>query len=371
MTEPDLPVPIEEQEDTFLRNIHRLFFRPKAYFEGIHSPKKRGWLFVFALTYGVAGAIGRWDTNPVGGTLEGFTWADHWFRIIAVGIIGGLMAFFLGGMWYRFRLGLCGAAQQDKDLVRLVYLSSAQVVALPMIIMEIITTFRFPSPAAAAALPADESMRFLGFAILFQVWSYAVSYIGARTVFKIRGLCPAIWFLITPILFITLAIGGLYFMAANESAPSVPKADVSNLMPFSGFGMTFSYPGNWRVIESGQSPGITAKVEIEGGGGAYFLLQQIESTDSAESFSVKWVKSVKETISLPTEPEPFSAWGTLKGVGRRFVDQAGDAPYEFRLFVAPVAQGRLLLICETFPKAAGGRLEGGFKLIRKTFRMTS
>jgi hypothetical protein len=365
------PGPAFEGEDSFLRNIHRLFFRPKAYFEGITSPKKKGWLFVFALTYGVAWAISRGDANAVNGVPAATTWAEHWLRLIVGGGLGMLITYFLGGAWYRFRLGVCGAAQEDKGLVRRVYLSSAQIVALPMIIIEIISTIRFASPDVAADLPARESIGLLVLAILIQVWSYAASYVGVRTVFKVRKLCAATWFLILPILFIAVFIGALYFLAASENAPSVPKANVSDTREFSSFGMTFSYPGNWRVIESGSSPGIMAKVEIEGKGGAYFLLQRIETADSAESFSIKWVESMKQTLSLPTEPQSFDAWGTLKGVGSRFEDQLGDAPGEFRLFVAPVAAGQVLMICETFPKAVKGRIERGFKLIRKTFRMTS
>jgi hypothetical protein len=365
------PGPAFEGEDSFLRNLPRLFFRPKAYFEGITSPKKEGWLFVFALTYGVAWAISRGDANAVNGVPDATIWAEHWFRLIIGGVFGMLITYFLGGAWYRFRLGVCGAAQDDKGLVRLVYLSSAQIVALPMIVMEIISTIRFASPAAAADVPPRESIGLLALAILIQVWSYAVSYVGVRTVFKVRKLCAATWFLILPILFIAVFIGGLYFLAASENAPSVPKANVSNPREFSGSGMTFSYPGNWRAIESGQSPGIMAKVEIEGKGGAYFLLQRVETADSAESFAIKWVESMKQTLSLPAEPESFDAWGTLKGAGRRFEDQSGDSPTEFRLFVAPVAEGQVLMICETSSKAGKGGTERGFKLIRKTFRMTS
>jgi Yip1 domain len=365
------PGPAFEGEDSFLRNIHRLFFRPKAYFEGITSPRKKGWLFVFALTYGVAWALSRGDANAVSGVPDATSWGEHWAGIAAGGFIGMLLAYFLGGAWYRFRLGVCGAAQDDKDLVRRVYLSSAQVVALPMIVLEIVSTIRFSSPAAAAVLPARESIGLLVFAIIIQVWSYAASYIGVRTVFKVRKLCAATWFLILPTLFIAVLIGAIYFPAAGENAPSVPKADVSEPLEFSGLGMTFSYPGNWRVIESGPSPGIMAKVEIEGKGGAYFLLQRVETADSAESFSIKWVESMKQTLSLPTEPKAFDAWGTLKGVGRRFEDRSGDAPNEFRLFITPVAEGQLLMICETSPTAGKGGTERGFKLIRRTFRMTS
>lgn len=369
MTEPGLPYPIEEQEDTFLRNIHRLFFRPRAYFEGIKAPKKKGWLFIFALTYGLAWAISRGDANSASGVPGATSWAEHWLLIIAGGVIGMLFSYYLGGAWYRFRLGVCGAAQEDKGLVRRVYLSAAQVLALPMIALEIVSTLRFPSPAAAEASPAGETMLILGLAILFQLWSWVVSYVGVRTVFKVGKLCAAAWFLVLPILFLALLIGAIFLLGAAENAPDVPKADVSAPREFSGSDLVFSYARNWRVTDSSPSTGGKAKVEIQGEGGAYFLAQSIETADSAESFSVKWVESMKETLTLPTEPKPFDTWGTLKGVGQRFEDQGGDSPSEFRLFVAPVAEGQLLMICETFPTALKGRIEPGFKLIRKTFRM--
>lgn len=374
------PGPAFEGEDSFIRNLHRLFFRPKAYFEAIASPKKRGWLFLFALTYGVAWAISRGDADAVNGIPDSMSWAEHWLYIIPGGLGGMVITYFLGGAWYRFRLGMCGAAQEDKNLVRLVYLSSAQIVALPMIVIEIIQTLRFASPAAAAALPARESIGFLASTVLIQLWSYGVSYVGVRTVFKVRKLCAAAWFLVLPIVFLLIILGGLYFLAnisdsrefaPGENVPSFPKADISDPREFADLGMTFSYPGNWGVIESSLSPGVLAKVEIEGKGGAYVLLQRIETADSAESYSAKWLESMKQALSLAAEPKAFDAWGALEGVGLRFEDRSQDTPSEFRLFVAPVAAGQILMICETFPAAGKGRLEPGFKLIRKTFRMTS
>jgi hypothetical protein len=329
MTEPGLPVPIEEQEDTFLRNIHRLFFRPKVYFEGIVSPKKSGWLFVFALSYGLAGAVSRAGLGGPVGAVYAPSWTLHWAGIFVGGFVGMLIAYYLGGAWYRLRLAACGARDVDWKLVRLVYLSAAQVLALPIIVLELVSTVLFPKPAAAAAgLPLWLAL----LASVFNFWSYHASYVGARTVFKVPKLRAAIWFLVMPASFlIMVSVAVFVWLIPSLTEPSaspgppVPKAEVSEPLRFSDLDMAFSYPGNWSVTESGQSPGVVAKVEIQGQGGPYLLVQRIEAKDSAEAVLENWLGTMRETISPVTRPEPFDAWGTLKGAGLRLeVQSRGD-----------------------------------------------
>lgn len=373
MTDDILPRSQEEQEDTFLKNLHRLFFRPKVYFEGIRSPKKKGWLFLFALSFAVATAIDGQSVSVREPTAVLKTWLVHWGSILVAGLIGMVVAYFIGEAWYRFRLGCCGARQEDRTLVRLVYLSSAQVVAIPMIVMELVATFRFPDPAAAAA---GRSIWTPLIAVFFIVLSYRTSTVGVRTVFKVSKSRSALWFFILPVLFLFLliAVGFLAGLGMSSSLGleaggvfSGPKAETSNPLEFSRFDLAFSYPGNWTVTESGQPPGVGAKVEIQGEGGVYFLIQETAATDGAELVADTWVNSI---VTEPTRVQAFDSWGSFKGAGRRFGVRSGAAPSEIRLFVAPLAEGRVLMIYETFPAAGRNKVERGFKLIRKTFRMT-
>lgn len=362
------PGPTFEGEDSFLRNIYRLFFRPWSFYAGIAAPKKRIWLNLFAFTCSTAYALDRSGFSSMQGTPPAISWTMYWMSIGVWAFIGSFLILWIGGMWYQFRLKLCGAVQPDIKLVRMVYFSAAQIYALPMIGVALAETFLYEDPAAAAA---GEPVWLIMLPILFLTWSYIGSYAGVRTVFKVPKLRAAIYFLILPVLFLFVAVGSGYLIARAELSSSAPKADVSRPQEFSEQGIAFSYPGNWRITESGPSPGVKAKIEIQGQGGAYFLLQRIETADSAELFADKWANNMKESLSLTSDLKPFGAWGTFKGAGRRFEAWSMDVLCEYRLFVASTAGGEFLMICETFPKADKTWIAPGFKQIRKTFRMTS
>lgn len=374
MTEAPLTPSVDEPEDTFLRNIHRLFFRPKAYFERITAPKKRIWLWLFALTYSLAHAIDRAARSDPNGSLAATTWAEHWGIVAGAGLFGMLIVYAIGGWWYGFRLGVCGVHPDDNKLIKLVYLSSAQIYAVPLIIMDIFSTFRFPDPAAAAL---GEPGWLTGLSLLFLVWSYIASYVGVRTVFQASKRCAMTWFLILPILFLVVVIGGAAYLVSLGSGPGdssvsdIPKAQVSAPLEYAGSDIAFSYPGNWTLTDSGESPEAKVEIEIDGEGSTYFLLMRIEATDSPEVLVDRWVESMKESVSVAAEPEPFEAWAAFKGAGRRFEAQSENALDEVRLFIAPLDAGQVLMICEILPSAAKGKVEPGFKLIRESFRMKS
>jgi len=59
----------------------------------------------------------------------------------------------------------------------------------------------------------------------------------------------------------------------------------------------------------------------------------------------------------------------FKGFGRRLEVRSEDVAYEYRQFVAPVAEGQVFLAFERFFSAARLEVEPGFRLVRKTFRL--
>ena len=144
------PGPALEGEDSFLRNLHRLYFRPRAYFAGMAAPKKRAWLYLFAFTYSLAYAIDRRDLNSLQGKALPASWAEHWGIVVGGALIGALIVYAFGGWWYRTRLRYCGVEQSDLALVRMVYLSAAQVYALPMIAAAVAESFLYKNPATAS-----------------------------------------------------------------------------------------------------------------------------------------------------------------------------------------------------------------------------
>ena len=372
MTEPGLPVPIEEQEDTFLRNIHRLFFRPRAYFEGIKAPKKTSWLYIFSLTFALSNAIDRMAMNSLQGRPELKSWVEYWTFIAIGGLVGMFIVHIIGTAWYRFRLRMCRTPQENKDLVRMVYLSAAQIYAIPAIVAALAATARFKDPTAAAIGEAS----WVGWmTVLFAFWSHWSSYVGVRTVFKAPKLRAAMWFFVLPVSATVLVFGGAFLLARAGTFFPTPPPDIRTPLEFSGPDMAFSYPGNWRIIDSEPDPDVEATVEIQSQGGSYVSLQLLEADIDTETIVDNWAGTVGESIADATPPEPFEAWGALSGAGRRFEGKTKDPvslgiACEVRLFVSPIAEGHVLMIVEMLPKATKDQLEPGLELIRKTFRMT-
>jgi hypothetical protein len=253
----------------------------------------------------------------------------------------------------------------------MVLFASCQVVALPTILAALVSTVAFSDPIAADLREA----RWVGWVmIVFAVWCYGTIYVGTRTVFKAPKLRAAFWFLVLPTALLLLSIVGTLWLASIGGLPA-PKAEVSSPLEFSSSDMAFSYPGNWRITDTEPSSGVEATVAIEGQGGFYVSLQILEADADTEEIVDNWVEGTGEQITDRTQPEPFGEWGALSGAGRRFEGQVkGSAALgvacDVRMFVAPIAEGHVLMILEMLPKSTRDQIEPGLELIRKTFRTT-
>ena len=366
MTDEALPVPADEQEDTFLRNIHRLFFRPSFYFSGITAPKKRAWLYLFAFLYGVAYATDRIEIRLLQGVSPPETWTVYWMVVGVSAFVGMFIIHELGGAWYRFRLRLCGIRTSDKALVRMVYLSAAQIYALPTIVAALISSIDRKDPTAAAiGNPA-----WMGWAMLiFPLWSFYASYSGVRTVFKTKRAAAALWFLVLPVAFFALVLAfSLWAVFSGAPIFSGPAADVERPREFADGNMTFSYPGNWRITKREKTSDLESEVQIESVSNAMIYLTFFKPLDSSEVHMQNWSVSSQEMFKGLAESGSFSEWGNLSGVGRKLEGRVRGTACQGWLFIAPLAEERSLMVMEFLPLAAADRVRPGFELIRKTFR---
>lgn len=360
------PGPAFEGEDSILRNLPRLFFRPGSYFAGIAAPKKHFWLFLFAFTYSLAYAIDRSGLNSAQGKAPAASWVEHWALIGVSAIIGSLIVLSVGGWWYRKRLGFCGVQDADKDLAKLVYLSAAQVYALPMIVVALVESFLYEDPATAGI----RSPTWLGMGMLvFVFWSLYASYTGVRTVFKPKRGAAVFWFLGGPAALYILVFAA-FFLAATSGFAVLPgpDADVANPKEYSAGGMAFSYPGNWSVAEQPETDETSAQVQVQPSQDAGVILSFFEPQGSAADHLAGWLEAMNEEFKDCEETGSLGAWGELVGEGRDITGRKMGREYEARCLIAPLSESRYLMVIEVSLRSALDKVQPGFDLIRKTFK---
>jgi hypothetical protein len=365
----------EEPKVSFLKNLHWLYFWPRRFFERINAPEKKAWLYIFALTFGISATIDRISLSAWRGVSAPETWAGYWTIVILGGFIGMLFAYYVSAWFYNVVLGWCGVRQENRHLVRMVLFASCQVVALPTILAALVSTIAFSDPIAADLREAQ----WVGWVmIMFAVWSYGTIYVGTRTVFKAPKLRAAFWFLVLPTALLVLSIVGMHWLASIGGLPA-PKAAVSSPLEFSSSDMAFSYPGNWRITDKGPAENIKDQVQIQSIG-TFVSLQRVETwadtgdPDDIETLADNWAESLDESFSQVAELGSFAEWGKLQGAGRTFEARTKDVTSlacEIRIFVAPIADGEVLMVLELFPQSEKADIEPGLELIRSTFRSTS
>jgi len=360
------PGPAFEGEESFIRNIHRLFFRPRTFFAGIGAPKKRVWLYLFAFAYSLAAAIDRSGFSSMQGTAPAASWAAHWGFVGGAAFIGMFIVLYAGGAWYRFRLGLCGVQIKDDNQVKMVYLSAAQVYALPMIAVALFESLLFRNPGTAAV----KSPSWLGPAMLvFLFWSIYTSYMGVRTVFKPKKAAAVLWFLAGPAALYVIMFGGMVWLTLSGSAllPG-PAADTAHPQEFSNGEIAFSYPANWKVTEKEATAEATAQVQVKPVQDALIIFSFFPPQGSAAAHLEGWSNLYKEELKNYEEIGFFGEWGSFKGEGRVITGISGLKEYEARGFFAPIADDRYLMVVQALQRSLADNVQPGFDLIRGTFR---
>lgn len=360
------PGPAFEGEDSFIRNIHRLYFRPKAYYAGMTAPKKRAWLYLFAFTYSMAYAIDRRDFSSLQGTALPASWVEHWGIVFGAALVGTLIVYALGGAWYRARLRYCGVGQSDSALVKMVYLSAAQVYALPMIAAAVAESFLYEDPATASI----RSPGWLGLGLVaFAFWSLFSSYTGVRTVFNPpRRAATAFWFLGGPAALYVVVFAGMFGLALSGIALPGPDADIASPREFANEVMSFSLPGNWVVTETEETAEAAAQVQVRPKQDAAVIFMFFEPLGSAAGHLEGWSAAMAEEFKDCEEVGSLPVWGPFTGEGRVLTGRKMGKEFEARGFIAPIADDRFLMALEIAQRSALEKVQPGFDLIRRTFR---
>lgn len=202
-----------------------LFIRPRDFFKTNLALGRTPYVFVATWCYGIADTIGRLDDglmrSELGRPRPGWeqvapyivhSWLGFWLCILAVGALGGLFLWWLGGWWYRVRLRWSGAVAPDKRLARLVLVYSSFVFSGPAVALALVQTVLYPHYAAAYASEDWYSVALALPVLIFPYWSIVTSYVGVRTLFQVTKWKALLWFAALPVVINLLFFGGIVLL---------------------------------------------------------------------------------------------------------------------------------------------------------------
>lgn len=343
-----------------------LFLRPGVFFRHFVVESPPAVTALCAWLYGMSGVIDRIETQLLTGRSLGFgeSWLIYWSIVTAVGAMGGVVYFAIGGWWFRIRLQWAGAQAPDAGLARRVYLYASQVVVLPTLVTTVWETGRYSTPIAA--FNAEASWWYLAL-LLFPFWSCWTSYVGTRTAFEVRRVGALVWFFILPSLFYVVFLGGVLvggFAGAQARPPNLDQPRTHNSAT-----MTFRYPGNWWIDECDEDYDPTANVFVEPMQDAWIHIMIYESDQSVEEELQATFDGYDLVSSGPAGGEPFETWGMYHGLGGTLRGTMEGVPVSFRAFVTCIGNGRYLEINECGAVGVDSDVRPGFELIRSTFRI--
>ena len=352
-----------------VRRYRLLLFRPKRFFAGMAAPRDKNELIFLAFGIGLAAALGRADTRFLanGAAIGGRNWLGFWLGGIGFGAFYAFLSYTLGAFWYRARLRMSRAEEADISLVRRVYLSAAQIVAIPIILKTLIDTFVHDTPLAASlADPTWQNAMYL----FFPIWSSIVGFIGARTVFRARPVRAAIWFLVLPGIFYLLMVSAAFRMYSSGVVTRMgPPSDVVHRQEFSSKTMSFSYPGNWSLMKGAPEYDPKKAVSVRPVQDARIRLSFFRPAMGSEQAADVITDTVMDSFGAATRAKSFAEWGGYKGCGRSFEGRMHGKTYSVRVFIAPMAEDLFFYVFEISDKADAGKLQLGFDLIRNSFRV--
>jgi hypothetical protein len=345
-----------------------LFFAPRIFFRHFVAPPANILTVLAAWIWGMSGAIDRiamrTATSPESVYIVTRQWSSYWIAMLILGAIAGVLHYVIGGWWYRVRLVWSGAQDVDHALARRMYLFSAQIIALPVLLMTLTESVRFANPVEAFHAETGREMAVLGLmGIALPCWSSWISFAGANALLTLRRGRALFWLLILPCAFYALVAGLLIVMLAEvwtlKPAIDRPKTLESPLL-------TFKYPANWRLTESIRDD--LAEAFLDTDTGSFMRLTVYRTTRSIEEeLQVTLTRYTEDADDFRQTGTLFS-WGKYSGEGRTFTVLYEGTPYTLRIFIHPLNDLVYFETQELFYVGEQRTLAPGYELIRQTAR---
>ncbi|WP_111979784.1 hypothetical protein [Algibacillus agarilyticus] len=184
-----------------------LYTNPKQFFSDQVAVQKTLSLFIVSWAYGIFHTLDRLDRHLLKESLNrpwpGWelvsplvdgSWLNFWAFLIIVGLMAGGVAYYLGGWWYKIRLGWAGAKNIDKHQARHIHIYVQFVMSFPSLIFLVAQTFIYPD--YRTAWQAD--IIWLMLLTVFPFWSCATSYYAATHIMHLKPKLAFYWFVLLP-----------------------------------------------------------------------------------------------------------------------------------------------------------------------------
>jgi hypothetical protein len=194
-----------------------LFFRPTRFFTENLALGKTPYVLLVTWALGMSAAVDRIETRLMQAELTGDTrtlevfetlfgdWPSFWLMVAIFGAISGALYWLVGGWWCKVRLRFSGAPDPDPRLARVLLIYASFVSAGPVVAGLVALTALYPS-----YLVAYEEDVLFGLVVVATVfWSLGTLYRGALALFPVRRGRAALWFVVLPVLFYFLLMGGV------------------------------------------------------------------------------------------------------------------------------------------------------------------
>ncbi|MTV36511.1 hypothetical protein [Duganella radicis] len=201
-----------------------LLLTPRAYFAQPDLLADQRGILLAAAIVGMADVMGRIDQNLLKADFrnaeagaEGLagwiasSWMHYWIVVLVAGLFSAVISWYFRGWWYRKRLEWSGVAEVAPERARAVSTLQGLVYVLPLMVWTLVDSFSYDN-----YIEAWQSTNINGIVLLmFLLWSCWTSYCAATTAFAANKNPARIWFLILPLLFYLILMGGIAIIWAT------------------------------------------------------------------------------------------------------------------------------------------------------------